>query len=403
MAPRTRSGKTFGKGENAVEPEQTHVQGQASAAQPVSTRTLRNKARIDYTEQLAVDNDEPQQSSRSLPILNGGACLRAGAANVAPSDASPLDASPWDAPPWDALPPYSSSSNTSPSNSAATPSAGATVQPCGFLEVLPAELRNRIYELVFGNKTIHVWHHDDYDDDEDYKDGVYIGPMLRSICTKEEEEKAHINKAETQDPAEEHVKHLEQHESCYVSPSTANPFALLQTCRQIHSEAALIPFYNNTFFFSTFIELDEFLRRLTPEQADAVQHIALTVTSTAGMPSLASIKLPSVKSYAKDWPEMLNGKLESLICVVEFGGDREDDFDVHKRKRSKELMEFTRLEIKNVKVVACNVPNWMHDPVSEIVSAKELKEWAGKVENALKKGEMEGDNRTSCMGKGAKD
>lgn len=49
---------------------------------------------------------------------------------------------------------------------------------------------------------------------------------------------------------------------------------LLQVCRQIHAEAALLPYENNTFVFDGIIELEAFVEFLNPAQVAAVQHIS---------------------------------------------------------------------------------------------------------------------------------
>lgn len=59
--------------------------------------------------------------------------------------------------------------------------------------------------------------------------------------------------------------------------------SLLQTCRQIYSEARLIPFEHNVFEFyrwygSSSVECRKFLDRLTPWQIDAIRLVRLGIT-----------------------------------------------------------------------------------------------------------------------------
>lgn len=99
---------------------------------------------------------------------------------------------------------------------------------------LPAELRNRIYELVFRGKT-------------------YL--FKSSIHTKH----ARL------DTTEKHI------------------FGLLYVCRQIYFEAALLPYAMNTFCFHDFeTSLYPFLRDRSPAQFRSIQSLEL-VTYQASM------------------------------------------------------------------------------------------------------------------------
>lgn len=50
--------------------------------------------------------------------------------------------------------------------------------------------------------------------------------------------------------------------------------SLLSVCRQVHSEAALIPLATNTFAFETFYEITRLVKRLIPEQRKAVRSLS---------------------------------------------------------------------------------------------------------------------------------
>lgn len=263
-----------------------------------------------------------------------------------------------------------------PSAQAAFKSKKST-KSCKFLDDLPAELRNRIYELVLGNSTIHVFidcDDDTYDSDED--EGTIAladQPLLRSICHMEEGEREHIEEIRTKPTDSEYENHQEFHIDCWHDRgSVASFFALLQTCRQIHSEAALIPYLSNTFSFTNLTSIDQFLRRLIPQQARAVQHIAYTTNSDE-----EDEEIPATK----DWKRLLDGELETLVCCVEFAGVPSRDFDVVAEPRKDELMAFGRLKVEDLKVVAYNVPG---DVDENLVTAKKLKEWAKEVETKLK-------------------
>lgn len=60
------------------------------------------------------------------------------------------------------------------------------------------------------------------------------------------------------------------------STGTAMSLALLFACRQIYSEAALVPFATNDFVFTSSYDLHEFVRRLTALQAKSLHAIVMT-------------------------------------------------------------------------------------------------------------------------------
>ncbi|KAF1946359.1 hypothetical protein EJ02DRAFT_250619 [Clathrospora elynae] len=99
---------------------------------------------------------------------------------------------------------------------------------------LPAELRNRIYELVLGGRT--------------YKFKDTIQTRQARLDTK----------------GEEHI------------------FSLLYVCRQIHFETALLPYTINTFSFRDIENsLDPFLRQRSPAQMRSI-HLIELITYQAG-------------------------------------------------------------------------------------------------------------------------
>ena len=58
-------------------------------------------------------------------------------------------------------------------------------------------------------------------------------------------------------------------------PSRCNqPMALLRTCRQVHNEAALLPFQTNTFSFLTISGMNTFLKALVAVQRRAIVSMA---------------------------------------------------------------------------------------------------------------------------------
>lgn len=121
---------------------------------------------------------------------------------------------------------------------------------------------------MFGGLTIHI-----LDDALDHNTCVAkvcrlpINPELEALRLREGEQNPY------------HVRHFR----CFESPDqqSSNPrdqpqalVSVLRVCRQIHDEAALIPFVANFFSFARFTSLSRFLDRLLPAQAHAIQRLA---------------------------------------------------------------------------------------------------------------------------------
>lgn len=123
MAAGVLSYKAKMEEDDAFYPE--HGLNEPRGAQLAPSRSLRSKSRIDYTAQLAPDPKPPKQPSRPSRILNSGARMRAAA-------------------------------KMSNSAAQATPMPQDASKSCGFLDVLPAELRNRIYELLASPRSTSI-------------------------------------------------------------------------------------------------------------------------------------------------------------------------------------------------------------------------------------------------------
>lgn len=190
---------------------------------------------------------------------------------------------------------------------------------------LPAELRNRIYEDVLGNKTIHIGY---YDCPEYVKGRVNVQTLYRrnsegcdlyakiwhSICQAEESESevyarskgcsteygcswpsitAYDNRHErclliirtleeaTYDTSDgltveqKRLRYLQKCENLRRShQQSLLDLGLLRVFRQIHREAALIPYESNTFAFECGYVLDQFISgTLIAPQREAIKSI----------------------------------------------------------------------------------------------------------------------------------
>ncbi|KAK5164066.1 uncharacterized protein LTR77_010157 [Saxophila tyrrhenica] len=142
---------------------------------------------------------------------------------------------------------------------------------------LPPEIRNRIYTLVLCPDTLHVaalrldllpW--------VSYTNSVYVC----KASLGDHEAARSIRDSERLQPYESYA---ERHHACRASWGTVQtqlgfPMALLRTCRQTHSEAALLPFEEINFTFYAPFLVHPFLEKLLPSQRKAIRSITLEAT-----------------------------------------------------------------------------------------------------------------------------
>ncbi|RMY68018.1 hypothetical protein D0863_07392 [Hortaea werneckii] len=139
---------------------------------------------------------------------------------------------------------------------------------CLLFSKLPSEIRDVIWQYVFGGLTIHI-----SDDALDRNACVakvcrlHVDPEREAVALREGEQNPY------------HVRHFRCFEP--QDPQSNNPcdqpqalVSVLRVCRQIHDEAALIPFIANFFSFARFTSLSRFLDRLVPAQAHAIERLA---------------------------------------------------------------------------------------------------------------------------------
>ncbi|KAK4632230.1 hypothetical protein CLAFUW4_02790 [Fulvia fulva] len=140
---------------------------------------------------------------------------------------------------------------------------------------LPSEIRNHIFQLVFGSNTIHVYSKN--------KSSLKLSSsrqLIRAICanesTEDEDAEAIGSSHETQEQLGYHERHSKckhyMHATGCKSKNTMN-LQLLGVCRQIHEEVALMPYEQSTFSFAWILDLEAFLEHLIPTQLSAVQKL----------------------------------------------------------------------------------------------------------------------------------
>lgn len=142
----------------------------------------------------------------------------------------------------------------------------ANARQSPLLRVSP-EIRNKIYKLVLGGYAVHV----------------FPGPVsgnIHRICTS-----PHVDE-ETSDNNSGDSRHswldTDPHKDCRRSWDLRGgerhdklDLRLLQACKQIHEEAALLPFASNTFLLETVPQLAWFSECLLSAQRSAVASVVL--------------------------------------------------------------------------------------------------------------------------------
>ncbi|KAK5684859.1 hypothetical protein LTS10_002934 [Elasticomyces elasticus] len=148
---------------------------------------------------------------------------------------------------------------------------------------LPPEVRNRIWTFVLGGRDIHVTASEITTTGFWFWKRTHLPrlPFQLCICQGEDVEGqiATIKSSQTKDYRKQHS---EIHKACFDHKSTTSTglelsLQLLKVCRQIHQEAALLPFAENHFSFATTTAFDDFIRHILLSQARTLQHISLVV------------------------------------------------------------------------------------------------------------------------------
>lgn len=144
------------------------------------------------------------------------------------------------------------------------------------LLALPPELRNRIYRYVLGDRTVHI-----------FLDTSAKWSIAHSVCRLRERD-SHAAVTIRRDSTEgyhfsycdHHLEHgcelQDRHRSSSKRFTSARLYiGLLQTCRQIYHEAALLPFSLNTFSFGYPNSLQGLLYSLSDAQRRAIRSISI--------------------------------------------------------------------------------------------------------------------------------
>lgn len=251
---------------------------------------------------------------------------------------------------------------------------------------LPPELRNRIWSLVLGGKTIHV--------EFSFRPRPKRLVICHHVCKSALNERNFALSLKTNFGRDENYENsfALRHSQCFGAVDDENRdlnrlhLGVLQVCRQIHKEAALLPYKENTFAFQTMRDMEPFLKALFPAQAHAISRMVVDTTFAYFLTTNAH----ATKTYARLMQTRLRG-LSDLAVI--FNGYEFDDknFALHlgrDRLRDWEaaLMQFATSPLSTV-VIAFHDNFSLHpapafgDPSSP--SYNIAREWMKKMEQKL--------------------
>ena len=158
-------------------------------------------------------------------------------------------------------------------------STGDNARASPFLR-LPPETRNRIYEYVLGGNTIHVMVQSN-GEPHSYR-------LVHSLCKDTHDDtfdddylrcQQHIIEPRGAPWSWLSAGYQERHEANGCSEMKAVihhdrlNLALLQTCRQLHREAARVPFFSNNFSVPTSHAAGVFINKLLTQQQRAIRSL----------------------------------------------------------------------------------------------------------------------------------
>ncbi|KXT15564.1 hypothetical protein AC579_9970 [Pseudocercospora musae] len=138
---------------------------------------------------------------------------------------------------------------------------------------IPPELRSRICRLVVAGKGVHIFGSNPRSVSEASLN--LKRKFFRSICQRHTTDFEDVRALR----ACQEVMNPETYRKCQCSDEGSKPTSdfdldFLRVCRQIHQEAALMPFQDNTFIFDSIIHLEVIVELQIPAQVAAIQHIS---------------------------------------------------------------------------------------------------------------------------------
>lgn len=255
---------------------------------------------------------------------------------------------------------------------------------------LPAEIRNRIYREVLAANTIHL------------EPGSGSSKVEHHVCRAVTNDFDEAKRLQSQHGQGVVQRYDARHAGCQsTSAQVVKPqlnrlsLSILQTCREIHQEAALLAYSDNTFTFGDVCVLTDFLGCLTLAQARSVR--SLVVLNRFGHRSTVPVR----SRFARLVETRLTG-LRNLTCFFELNAYKfvsaKFNSDPHFRQAMADgILQFERCPIEKVVVTALNwrpTPKRLHEGAyRSLISKTEADRWALAIEERLRLPWSETKNR----------
>lgn len=193
-------------------------------------------------------------------------------------------------------------------------------------------MRNRIWRFAFGGDIVHVFSRD--------------GKIGHSTCQAPTDDYQVAREIKAMKDPIVREGYLSRHRNCTLArlPSSEKAFgplnlSALKVCRQIHQEAALLPYQENSFAFLRLIDVESFVKALIPTQARAIRDVVLwphAPYTKSGFTTLVTKKLQGLR------------RLTSFVYCDDHG--RKPMEEQALRVRAAELLQYRRLPIKSATV-----------------------------------------------------
>ncbi|GAB7359510.1 hypothetical protein MBLNU230_g6155t1 [Neophaeotheca triangularis] len=141
---------------------------------------------------------------------------------------------------------------------------------------LPPEVRNMIWGFVLGGNTIHICVGQN-------SASRKWGRIYHTVCLNDTSDTEYAKEVKTR-PSVSCEPSMERHEACKPlshgfsdehKEYLTNCLVLLEACRQVHEEAALLPFSSNAFSLWGFQQLELFCNSMLCPQAAAIKNVTL--------------------------------------------------------------------------------------------------------------------------------
>lgn len=237
---------------------------------------------------------------------------------------------------------------------------------------LPSEVRNRIYEHVFGIGILHVGSSSQYH----FTDR---GAFPKSICCADESEAdAARYIRESEDLSSEDL-FTTRHYKCHHHADGSGFWKglnILTVCRQIHREAALLPYKLNTFYFNNiFWIFSVFQRKLAGEQRKEIRSIGFFQESMDAFPA-EELKSDDMRNVQNLSVFVHHRHRDSALVAAWLARDDKDSDDL-----GTGLFNYLKqldLDLQNVSVTI-----YPRDKVGNMVSVEAFKQWSIYVEKKL--------------------